>query len=167
MPADGTGTASVEAVKVPPVRACKNLLAGRKMVPGPSRGGADEGEGEETSGSENETCLFAARPPGRKPGGLPRRRGLPGVASTAVQALMLLMATTSSRNPTLMVKEQGPSEGPRRGRRRVAEGADPDKGGGEQLAGQVGARIVPWQRRGVGSSPHAEIIKFIPTMYIF
>ncbi len=75
---------------------------------GPSRGGADEDEGEETSGSENETRLVAVRLPGREPGGLPRRRGLQGVASAAVQALRRLTATTSSRDLTRMVKEWGP-----------------------------------------------------------
>jgi hypothetical protein len=55
----------------------------RKTVLGPSRGGAGE-EGVETSGSENETRLVAAGPPGCEPGGLPRRRRLPGVASAAV-----------------------------------------------------------------------------------
>ncbi len=102
--------------------------------------------------------MVAARPPGREPNGLPRGRGLPGVASAAVQALRRLTATTSSRDPTLMVKERGP-------RRRTAVGAvverlkgwsqaastDPDEGGGEQLgwqlAGQLGARIVPTQGR--------------------
>ncbi len=78
------------------------------MVPGPLRGGADEDEGEETSGSENETRLVAARLPGREPGGLPRRRGLPGVAYAAMQALRRVTATTSSRDPTRMVKERGP-----------------------------------------------------------
>jgi hypothetical protein len=34
--------------------------------------------------------------------------GLPGMVSAAVQALRRLTATTSSRDPTLMVKEQGP-----------------------------------------------------------
>ncbi len=55
----------------------KTSSLGRKTVPGPSRGGAKEWEGQETSGSENETCLVAARPPGREPCGLPWRRGLP------------------------------------------------------------------------------------------
>jgi hypothetical protein len=55
-------------------------------------GGAGEEEHEETSGSENETRLVSAGPPGREPGSLPRRRGLPGVASTAVQALRRLTA---------------------------------------------------------------------------
>jgi hypothetical protein len=78
------------------------------MAPGPSRGGTIGEESEETSGSENETRLVAARLPEREPGGLPWRRGLPGVASTAVQAFRRLTATTSSRDPTLMVKEWGP-----------------------------------------------------------
>ncbi len=71
-----------------------------KMVPGLSHGGAREEEGEETSGSENETRLVAARLPGREPGSLPRRRGLPGVASAAVQALRRLTASTWSRDLT-------------------------------------------------------------------
>ncbi len=48
----------------------KTSSPGRKTVLGPSRGGAGEEEGEETSGSENETRLVAARLPGRKSGGL-------------------------------------------------------------------------------------------------
>ncbi len=76
------------------------------MVPGPSRGSSRR-EGEETSGSENETRLVAAGPLGCKPGNLPQRCGLPGVVSAAVQALRELTATTSSRDTTLMVKEQG------------------------------------------------------------
>jgi hypothetical protein len=40
---------------VDPGRA-KTSSPGTKTVSGPSRGGAEEGEGEETSGSENETC---------------------------------------------------------------------------------------------------------------
>ncbi len=61
-----------------------------------------------TSGSENETHLVAAGPPGGEPGGLPQRRGLPCSASGAVQALRQLMAMTSSRDPTWMVKELEP-----------------------------------------------------------
>jgi hypothetical protein len=66
-------------------------------------------DGEETSGSENETCLGAAGPPGWAApgvavapglGGLPRHQGLPGVASMAVHALRQLMAMISSRCPT-------------------------------------------------------------------
>ncbi len=89
-------------------RRAKTSSPGRKTVPEPSHGGAREGEGEETSRSENKTRLVAARPPGHEPGGLPRRHGLPGVASAAVQALRWLMATTSSRDPTMMVKEREP-----------------------------------------------------------
>ncbi len=75
----------------------------------------------------------------------------------AVQALRRLKVTTSPRDPTLMVKE-------RELRRRTAwvvverlkgwnqaAPTNSDKGGGEQLgwqlAGQVGARIVPRQRK--------------------
>ncbi len=74
VPVDGTGTASVEAVKAPPVSGVQKPphSLGRKMVLGPSRGGAEEEEGEETSGSENETRLVAAGPPGREPSDLPR-----------------------------------------------------------------------------------------------
>ncbi len=108
VPIDKTGTVSVAPVMAPPCPGrAKTSSPGRKLVPGPSRGGAREEEGEETSGSENETRLVAARLPGREPGGLPRQRGLPGVASAAVQALRRLTATTSSRDPTLMVKEGG------------------------------------------------------------
>jgi hypothetical protein len=85
------------------------------MVPGPFCGGAEEEEGEETSGSKNETHLVEAGPPGRKPGGQ-RRRG-----SAPVQALRRLTATTSSRDPTRMVKEQGRGAEQRGGRRRAAE----------------------------------------------
>jgi hypothetical protein len=94
------------------------------MVQGPSPGGAGEEEGEETSGSENETRLVAAGPPGCEPGGLPRRHGLPGVVSAAVQALRQLMATTSSRNPTRMAKEWGLRAELHRGHHRVAEGVE-------------------------------------------
>jgi hypothetical protein len=38
----------------------KTSSPGRKTVPGPFCGGAGEEEGEETSGSENETRLVAA-----------------------------------------------------------------------------------------------------------
>jgi hypothetical protein len=65
-------------------------------------------EGEETSRSENETRLVAARPPGLEPGGLPRRRRLPASASAAVPALRRLTVMTSSCGLTQMVKERGP-----------------------------------------------------------
>jgi hypothetical protein len=89
-------------------RCAKTSSPGRKMVPASSRGSADEGEGEETSRSENDTCLVVARTPGREPSGMPQRHWLPGVGSSAVQALRRLTVTTLSRDPTLMVKEQGP-----------------------------------------------------------
>jgi hypothetical protein len=41
------------------------------MVPGPSLGSAYEEEGEETSGSENETCLVVAGPLGTRLGPCP------------------------------------------------------------------------------------------------
>jgi hypothetical protein len=86
----------------------KNLSTTGKTVPGLLLGGAREEEGEETSGSENKTCWVAAGPPGRLPGGRPRRHGLPGVASASLQALRRLMETISCRDLTLMVKEWGP-----------------------------------------------------------
>jgi hypothetical protein len=78
------------------------------MVLRPFCGGAREEEGEETSGSENETRLVVAGPPGREPGGLPRQCGLSGMAFAAMQALRWLSATTLSRDLTQMVKERGP-----------------------------------------------------------
>jgi hypothetical protein len=106
------------------------------MVLGPSRGSAGK-EGEETSGSENETRLVAAEPPRCEPGGLPRRCGLP-----AVQAFRGLTATNSSRDLTVVEQLKGWNQ---------ATPTNPDEGGGEQLgwqlAGQIGARIVPSQRR--------------------
>jgi hypothetical protein len=44
--------------------------------------------------------------PGCEPSGLPQQRGLPGVASVAVQAFRQLTAITSSQDPTRMVKER-------------------------------------------------------------
>ncbi len=104
VPIDGMGTVSVEAVKAPPV---PGVQKPPHQVENGSRTVAEEEEGEETSGSENEIRLVAAGPPGSEPGGLPWRHGLPGMASTAVQALKQLTATTSSRDPTRMVKERG------------------------------------------------------------
>jgi hypothetical protein len=62
--------------------------------------------------------------PGHEPGSLPWRGGLPGMASAAVQALRQLTATTSSRDPTRMVKEQGCGAERRRGHHRAAEGVE-------------------------------------------
>ncbi len=58
--------------EVQPLRQCPLMIRYR-------RGGTGEEEGGETSRPENETHLVAARPPGREPGSLPRRHGLPGV----------------------------------------------------------------------------------------
>ncbi len=67
----------------------KNPAGWEKAVPGPSPGAAPA-EGEETCGSENETRLVAAGPPGWAvagmaavpgPGGLPRHCGLSDVDS--------------------------------------------------------------------------------------
>jgi hypothetical protein len=88
-------------------RHAKTSSPGRKTVLELSCGGTGEEEDEETSGSENETRLVAAGLPGCEPSGLPRSRGLPGVASTAVQSLRQLTATTSSRDLTRIVKELG------------------------------------------------------------
>ncbi len=60
---DCEGTASPRHAKLP-------RQVG-KLFRDPSRGSAREEEGEETSRSENESCLVAARPPGREPGDLP------------------------------------------------------------------------------------------------
>jgi hypothetical protein len=87
----------------------------RKTVSGPSPGGA-RAEGEETSRSENGTRLAADGPPGQAvadlaaalgPGGLPWCRRLPGMASVYMQAFRRLTETTSSLDPTRMVKERG------------------------------------------------------------
>jgi hypothetical protein len=48
----------------------------------------------------------AAELPGRLPGGRPRRRGLPGMASAIVHAFRWLTATFSSLDPTWSVKER-------------------------------------------------------------
>jgi hypothetical protein len=49
------------------------------------------------------------------------------VASAAMQALRRLTATTSSRDPTLMVKEWEPRRRTAWGRRRAAEGVEPGR----------------------------------------
>jgi hypothetical protein len=103
-----TGTESLEAVKASPVPGVQKPLLRRKTVLEPFCGGAGKEEGEEISGSENETCLVAVGPPRHEPGSLPRRRGLPGMVSTAMQALRQLVVTTLSRDTTQMVKERGP-----------------------------------------------------------
>jgi hypothetical protein len=93
----------------------KTSALGRKTVQGLFRGGGAI-EGVEAKGSANDTRLAAAEPPehsaaaeppGRLPGGQPRRLGLPGVASAVVQAFRRLTATTSSLDPCC-VKERPP-----------------------------------------------------------
>jgi hypothetical protein len=129
------------------------------MVPRPSRGGVGEEEGEETSGSENETRLVAARPPGRKPCGLARQRGLPARRGVCGRA-----SHTAADGNHLVPRPDSDGEGARAAaQNRVgavveqlkgwnqAASTDPDEGGGEQhgwqLAGQLGVRIVPRQGR--------------------
>jgi hypothetical protein len=144
VPVDGTGTASVMAplvlgVQKPPRRVGKRFRS------------AGEEEGEETSGSENETRLLAARPPGREPSGLPRaaRHGVRGRASLKTADGNHLVprpdsdgegAGAAAQNHVGAVVER------LKGWNQAAP-TDPDEGGGEQLAGQLGARIVPRQRR--------------------
>ncbi len=67
---------------------------------------APEKKVKKPAGLKNKTRLVVARPPGRESGGLPLRHGLPGLASTAVEALRWLTALTLSRDPTRIVKEQ-------------------------------------------------------------
>ncbi len=148
VPADGTGVCGGCEGAAGPRRA-KTSSPGRKTVPGLSRGGADEGEGEETSKSKNETRLVGARQPGREPDGLPRQLRLPGVASIAVQALRQLTVTTLSRDPTLMVKERGAMAQDcvgaiverLKGWNQAAP-TDPDKGAESSLAGSSLGRLV-------------------------
>jgi hypothetical protein len=116
------GTASVEAVKVPP-------------VPGVQKPPCQVGK---------RFRLVAAGPPGRKPGDLPWHRGLPGMAFAAVQALRWLTATTSSRDLTRMVKERGAAAHNRVGAVveqlkgwNAAALTDPDERNGEQFSWQL------------------------------
>ncbi len=133
-------------------------MPGRKTVPGPSRGGAGEKEGEETSGSENETPLVVARMPGRKR----RSAAATQAARCGVRGRASLKAADGNH---LVTRPDSDGEGAGAAAQdRVgaivewlkgwnqAAPTDPDKGGGEQLGGQlvgqVAARIVPRQRRG-------------------
>jgi hypothetical protein len=83
----------------------KTSMLGRKTVKGLFRDGATF-EGVEAKGCANDTCLAAAEPPGLLPSSRPRRRGLLGAASAAVQAFRRLTATISSLDPTHNVKER-------------------------------------------------------------
>ncbi len=137
-----------------PGRAKTPLQGGRKTVPGPSPGSA-RAEGEETRGSENETILVAAGPPGQTvaglaappgPGGLLRHHGLPDVASASMQALRWLTETTSSLDPTQMMKEQGPQHRTEWGHR---------KGAGEGGQQCLGAARERGRRGGQLAAPQA------------
>ncbi len=66
---------------------------------------APEGKVKKPEGLKMRPPLDAAGP--CEAGGLLQRRGLPGVASAAVQALRRLTAMTSSWDPTRTVKERG------------------------------------------------------------
>ncbi len=97
-------------VQKPPLQGRRKTVPGRIL----SCSCCDD---EETNGSENETRLEVAGPPGHVaagvavapgPGGLLRRLGLPGVASTDVHALRQLTVMISSRCPIWRVKVRGP-----------------------------------------------------------
>jgi hypothetical protein len=60
----------------------------------------------------------------------------------AVQALKRLTATTLSHDPTLMVKSRGRDAGPRRGRRRAAEGVEPGRPDEPRQGGQRAVRLA-------------------------
>jgi hypothetical protein len=94
VPIDGTGTASVEAVKAP-------------LVPGVQKPPRRVGKRFRDH--------FVAVPE--------KRKGAAG-RSAAVQALRWLTATTLSRNPTQIVKGGGRGAEPRRGCCRAAEGVE-------------------------------------------
>jgi hypothetical protein len=85
----------------------KTSALGRKTVLGLFSGGTVD-EGVEAKGCANDTRLAAADPPGRLPGGRPRRRGLLGVASAAEHAFTRLTATISSLDPIRSMKERPP-----------------------------------------------------------
>ncbi len=107
VPVDGMGTTSVEAVKAP-------------LVPGVQKPPCQVGKRfrDQLMAALEEKVKKPAdlktRPAWLRqdylgePGSLPRRRRLPGSASSAVQALRRLTVMTSSRDLTRMVKERGP-----------------------------------------------------------
>jgi hypothetical protein len=124
-------------------------------------------DGEETSGSENETRLEAAGSPGwvaagatiaPGSGGPPWHLGLPGVASTAVHALRRAHGDDLLSLPDL--EGEGVGSPAEHGIGAVVEGVekrnhaalpDPDKAGiveiSRKLAGQLATQIVPGQRK--------------------
>jgi hypothetical protein len=136
-----------------PVHA-KTSSPGRKMVPGPFHGGDREAEGEETSGSKNETRLVVAGPPGREPGGLSSawqaaRCGVCCCAGLKAADSNHLVPQPNSDGEGVGVAAQN-CVGAVLERLKGWNDAAPmdlDKGRGEQLAGQVDARILPRQRR--------------------
>jgi hypothetical protein len=116
------------------------------MVPGSSRGGTG-GEGAGTSRSENETRLVAAGPPGCQPGGLPRR-GVRGRASLeAADGDDLVSGPDSDGEGAGSAVQDGVGAVIERLKGwDDAAPTDPDEGGGEEVAWQLGARIVSRQR---------------------
>jgi hypothetical protein len=115
----------------------KTSSPGRKTVLGPSCGGAGR-EGEETSGSESETHLVAAGPSGCEPSGLPRRRGL--CSHTSLKAAdgdhLVLRPNSDGEGAGAVAQDRiGVVIEQLKGWNQAAS-TDPDKGGGEQLAGQ-------------------------------
>jgi hypothetical protein len=116
---------------------------GRKTVPGPSRGGTG-GEGEETSGSENETRLVATGP-------LAARRGVRGCASLeAADGNDLVPGPDSDGEGAAQDGVGAVVERPKGWD--DAAPTHPDEEGGKevawQLIQQLDARTVPRQRNG-------------------
>ncbi len=144
MPVDGTGTASVETVKAfaGPGRA-KTSSLGLKTVVGPSRGGGAEGEGEETSGSENKTCLARARQSAAA-----TRLGVRDHTGLEVAyGDDLIQGPNSDGKGAGSATQNGIGAVVERLERwNDAATTDPDKGGTEHCW-QLGARIVPRQRK--------------------
>ncbi len=101
VPIDGTGTASVAPVMTPPVPGVQKPSHRVQKRFRESLVAAPEGKVKKPAGLKmSEIRLFAAGPPGRKPGGMLWCHGLPGVASAPVQALRWLTAMTSSWDPS-------------------------------------------------------------------
>jgi hypothetical protein len=136
VPVDGTGTVSVAPVMAPPVPGVQKP---------PRRVGKQ---------FRDRLLVAPEKEKVKRPAGLRtrptwlRQRGLPGVASAAMQALRRLTATTLSRDPTLMVKKRGPRRRTPWGRRRVAEGVEPGRPDGPRRGGWRAARLAArWAAR--------------------
>jgi hypothetical protein len=95
--ADSAAVEAVTSLPVPGVQKPPRWAGKRFREP---FGGDAAIEGVEAKGGANDIRLAVVEPPGRLPGGQPRRHGLPGAASAAVQAFRRLTATISSRSPT-------------------------------------------------------------------